>query len=164
MMYIPTSANLCSSMTGLKPEYKPGSTYTGGRSTLIIAPGAKHVGETAAWNVDTGKKAWSYDFPKSANWGALLATGGGVLFGGGTSDRMFRALDASNGRLLWQMPTSSGVMGQPSTFTVSGKQYVAVMSGWGGDARGTQARLNGLRPGEFPEVPDGGSIWVFTLP
>jgi len=77
---------------------------------------------------------------------------------------MFRALEASTGQLLWQMPTNSGVMGQPSTFTVEGKQYVAVMSGWGGDARGVQARLNAIRPGEFPEVPDGGAIWVFTLP
>lgn len=47
---------------------------------------------------------------------------------------------------------------------VDGRQYVAVMSGWGGDARGVQARLNRLRPGEFPEVPDGGAIWVFALP
>ena len=38
------------------------------------------------------------------------------------------------------------------------------MTGWSGDARGVQASLERLRPGEFPEVPDGGSIWVFTLP
>jgi len=164
LIYIPTSANLCSRMTGLKPEYQAGRTYTGGRSELLIAPGAKHIGETAAWNVDTGKKVWSYNFADSVNWGALLTTAGGLVFGGGTSDRMFRALDASTGQLLWQMPTNSGVMGQPSTFTIDGKQYVAVMSGWGGDARGVQARLNGIRPGEFPPVPDGGAIWVFTLP
>ena len=54
-------------------------------------------------------------------------------------------------------------MGQPSTFMINGKQDVAVMSGWGGDARGVQGRLNGLRPGEFPEVHDGGALWVFTL-
>jgi alcohol dehydrogenase (cytochrome c) len=106
---------------------------------------------------------WSYNFPYSSNWGSLLTTASGLVFGGGTADRMFRALDASTGRLLWQMPTSSGVMGQPSTFMVDGKQYVAVMTGWGGDARGVQARLERLHPGEFPEVPEGGSIWVFTL-
>jgi alcohol dehydrogenase (cytochrome c) len=164
MIYIPTSANLCTTMTGLKPEYRPGSTYTGGRNTLFIAPGADHVGETQAWSVDTATKAWSFNFPTSANWGGLLTTSSGLVFGGGTADRMFRALDASTGQLLWQMPTNSGVMGQPSTFMIDGKQYVAVMSGWGGDARGVQARLNGLRPGEFPEVPDGGALWVFTLP
>jgi len=163
MIYIPTSANLCASMTGMKPEYRVGSTYTGGRNELFIAPGADHVGETQAWNVDTGKKVWSYNFPYSSNWGSLLATASGLVFGGGTADRMFRALDASTGKLLWQMPTSSGVMGQPSTFMVDGKQYVAVMTGWGGDARGIQGRLERLRPGEFPEVPEGGSIWVFTL-
>lgn len=163
LVYIPTSANLCSQMTGSKPEYLPGKTFTGGRNVLFIAPGADHIGETAAWNVDTGKKVWSYNFTNSSNWGALLTTGGGVVFGGGTADRMFRALDAETGQLLWQAPTNSGVMGQPSTFMVDGKQYVAVMSGWGGDARGVQAQLNRVRPGEFPEVPDGGAIWVFTL-
>lgn len=164
LVYIPTSANLCSQMTGSKPEYQAGKTFTGGRNVLFIAPGADHIGETAAWNVDTGKKVWSYNFTHSSNWGALLTTGGGVVFGGGTADRMFRALDAATGQLLWQAPTNSGVMGQPSTFTIDGKQYVAVMSGWGGDARGVQAQLNRVRPGEFPEVPDGGAIWVFTLP
>jgi alcohol dehydrogenase (cytochrome c) len=164
MIYIPTSANLCTSMTGQKPEYRAGSTYTGGRNELFIAPGADHIGETQAWNVDTGEKVWSYNFTHSSNWGSLLATASGLVFGGGTADRMFRAFDASTGKLLWQMPTSSGVMGQPSTFTVDGKQYIAVMAGWGGDARGVQARLERLRPEEFPEVPDGGSIWVYTLP
>ena len=163
LLYVPTSANLCSSLTGTKPEYRAGSTFTGGRNTLFIAPGADHLGETQAWNVDTGKKVWTYNFPKSSNWGGLLTTGSGLVFGGGTADRLFRALDASTGRLLWQAPTNSGVMGQPSTFMINGKQYIAVMSGWGGDARGVQAQLNRLRPGEFPEVPDGGALWVFTL-
>jgi alcohol dehydrogenase (cytochrome c) len=103
-------------------------------------------------------------FPVLIELGSLLTTASGLVFGGGTSGRKFRALDASSGKLLWQTPTSSGVMGQPSTFVVDGKQYIAVMTGWGGDARGVQVRLERLRPGEFQEVPDGGSIWVFTLP
>lgn len=164
LIYIPTSANLCSRLTGTRPQYEPGKTYTGGRNVLFIAPGADHIGETAAWNVDTGKKVWSYDFTKSTNWGGILTTASGLVFSGGTADRMFRALNASTGQLLWQTPTNSGVMGQPSTFAIDGRQYVAVMSGWGGDARGVQAQLNRIRPGEFPEVPDGGAIWVFSLP
>lgn len=63
-----------------------------------------------------------------------------------------------------QAPVPAVLKNQPSMFTIDGKQNVAVMSGWGGDAPGVQARLNGLRPGEFPEVPDGGAIWVFALP
>jgi hypothetical protein len=38
-----------------------------------------------------------------------------------------------------------------------------VQSGWGIDARSMQARLNRLLPGEYPEVPEGGAIWVFGV-
>src|SRR5207249_8257734 len=68
LVYIPTSANLCSTMTGTKPDYQAGRTDTGGRSGLFITPGTDHIGETAAWNVDTGNKAWSYNFATSSNW------------------------------------------------------------------------------------------------
>ena len=94
----------------------------------------------------------------------MLATGGGLVFSGGTNDRMFRAFDASTGKVLWEFPTNSGVIGQPSSFMVDGRQYMAVQSGWGIDARGMQSRLNRLSPGEFPDVPEGGAIWVFALP
>jgi alcohol dehydrogenase (cytochrome c) len=165
LIYVPTSANLCSTLTGRgKMTYTEGQTYTGGRNTLFIAPGADHVGELQAWNVDTAKKVWSHNFTHSSNWGGVLATAGGVIFSGGTADRLFRAHDASTGKVLWQFPTQSGVEGPPSTFVVDGRQYVAVLSGWGGDARGVQTQLNRIRPGEFPEVPDGGAIWVFALP
>jgi len=46
---------------------------------------------------------------------------------------------------------------------VDGKQYIAVQSGWGVDARGMQARLNAASPGDYPEVPEGGAIWVFAI-
>jgi alcohol dehydrogenase (cytochrome c) len=76
---------------------------------------------------------------------------------------MFRAFDSRTGKVLWEYPTSSGVIGQPSSFTLNGRQYIAVQSGWGIDARGMQNRLNAIRPGEFPEVPEGGAVWVFAL-
>jgi alcohol dehydrogenase (cytochrome c) len=47
---------------------------------------------------------------------------------------------------------------------VDGRQYVAVQSGWGIDARTMQGRLNRIQPGDFPEVPEGGAIWVFAIP
>jgi alcohol dehydrogenase (cytochrome c) len=85
------------------------------------------------------------------------------VFSGGTSDRMFRAYDAWNGTVLWEFPTNSGVIGQPTSFMVDGKQYVAVQSGWGVDARAMQVRLNAASPGNFPEVPEGGAVWVFAV-
>ena len=102
-------------------------------------------------------------FARSANWGPMLATGGGLVLSGGTSDRLFRAFDAATGALLWQFPTSSGIIGQPSSFLVDGKQYIAVQSGWGIDARAMQSRLNRLAPGEYADVPEGGVVWVFAV-
>jgi alcohol dehydrogenase (cytochrome c) len=46
---------------------------------------------------------------------------------------------------------------------IEGKQYIAVQSGWGIDARAMQVRLNRLSPGAFPEVPEGGAVWVFAV-
>jgi len=93
----------------------------------------------------------------------MLATAGGLVFSGGTNDRMFHAFDAASGKLLWEFPTSSGITGQPVSFLVNGKQYIAVQSGWGVDARSMQAVLNTLIPGKYPEVPEGGAIWVFAV-
>lgn len=163
MIYVPANENLCDAMIGRQVTYVAGRAYTGGTSRMFLAPGADHIGEVQAWNVDTGARVWTHPFATSANWGPMLATGGGVVFAGGTNDRLFRAFDASTGAVLWEFPTNSGVIGQPSAFAVDGKQYVAVQSGWGIDARAMQARLNGLFPGEYPEVPEGGAVWVFGL-
>src|SRR5262245_34396108 len=163
LVYVPANENLCASMEGMPVKYSPGSAFTGARNVLSIAQGADHIGEVQAWNVDTGARVWTHPFAKSSNWGPLMATGGGLVFGGGTSDRMFRAFDARTGKVLWEYPTTSGVIGQASSFTLNGRQYVAVQSGWGIDARGMQGRLNAIRPGEFPEVPEGGAVWVFAL-
>src|SRR3984893_14395709 len=163
MIYIPANENLCATFTARKIEYSAGRPYTGTTSTLTMAPGTDHIGEVQAWNVDTGKRVWTHAYASSPNWGPMLATAGGLVFSGGTNDRMFHAFDAATGELLWEFPTNSGVIGQPSSFIVDGKQYIAVQSGWGIDSRAMQARLNTLFPGKFPEVPEGGAISVFAV-
>ena len=163
LLYIPANENLCATFTARAVEYSAGSPFTGTTSTLELVPGADHIGEVQAWDVDTGKRVWTHMYPKSPNWGPMLATAGGVVFSGGTNDRMFHAFDAATGKLLWEFPTNSGIIGQPSSFMVDGKQYVAVQSGWGIDSRAMQARLNTQFPGEYPEVPEGGAIWVFAV-
>jgi alcohol dehydrogenase (cytochrome c) len=163
MIYIPANENLCSSMIGKPVSYVAGKSFTGAANTFMIAPGADHIGEVQAWNIDTGARVWTHNFPGSSNWGPMLATGGGLVFSGGTSDRMFRAFDAATGKVLWQIQTQSGVIGQPSSFMVDGTQYIAVQSGWGIDARAMQRRLEGIKRGEFPDVPEGGQVWVFAV-
>jgi alcohol dehydrogenase (cytochrome c) len=112
LVYVPANENLCASMEGLPVKYSPGSSFTGARNVMSIVPGADHIGEVQAWNVDTGARVWTHTFAKSSNWGPLMATGGGLVFGGGTSDRMFRAFDARTGKVLWEYPTNSGVIGR----------------------------------------------------
>ncbi len=163
MIYIPANENLCESSTAEPVEYEPGHRFTGARATLKAAPGADHIGEVQAWNVDTGERVWTHKYDKSPNWGPMLATGGGLVFTGGTNDRMFHAFDAASGKLLWEFPTNSGIVGQPISFALNGKQYVAVQSGWGIDSRAMEGSLNFLFPGDYPEVPEGGAIWVFAV-
>ena len=166
LLYIPANENMCARITGETPKkYVPGERYMGVDISKIVGTaidGADHFGELQAWDLDTGKRVWTTNLP-SQNWGPVLATGGGLLFSGGTNDRKFRAFDAKTGKILWEFPTASGVNGVPVSFEVDGKQYIAVQSGWGVDAARMQSRLNLLFPGRYPEVPQGGQIWVFAL-
>jgi alcohol dehydrogenase (cytochrome c) len=165
MIYIPANNNMCGSSMGMDIEYSAGKSFTGVKiAPMSVVPGADHFGEVQAWNVDTGKLVWKHDYAKSPNWGSMLATAGGVVFSGGTNDRKMHAFDATTGQLLWEFPTNSGILAPPTSFTVDGKQYIAVHTGWGGDSRGVQANLNRVFPGEYPEVPEGGAVWIFALP
>jgi alcohol dehydrogenase (cytochrome c) len=163
LLYIPANENLCSELTGGEVKYVAGERYTGvAKNVLTMVKDADHFGELQAWDLDSGKRVWTTKLP-SQNWGPVLATGGGLLFAGGTNDRMFRAFNAKTGKILWEYPTASGVNGVPVSFQVDGKQYIAVQSGWGVDAARMQGRLNLLFPGKYPEVPQGGAIWVFAV-
>jgi alcohol dehydrogenase (cytochrome c) len=163
MVYASSQENICAVMMGRVVETPGAPTRYATSSRMFIAPGATHLSEVQGWNVDTGMKVWSHNFAKSPNWGPMMTTGGGLVFSGGTSDRLFRAHDAATGKVLWEYPTNSGVYAPATSFNVDGKQHIAVVSGWGMDPRSTLAHLNRASPGNFPEVPEGGVIWVFAV-
>jgi alcohol dehydrogenase (cytochrome c) len=167
MIYVPANTNMCGAMSGAAAvTYQAGQAFTGtqsGGGSPPTVPGADHYGEVQAWNVDTGQRAWTRTYARSPNWGAMLATAGGLVFTGGTSDRKIHAFDAATGKLLWEYPLSSGVLAPPTSFQVAGRQYIAFHAGWGGDAAGDQAGINRLHPDEAPPVPEGGAVWVFAL-
>jgi alcohol dehydrogenase (cytochrome c) len=75
---------------------------------------------------------------------------------------MFRAFDAKNGDVLWQMKLNSGVVGVPSTFMIDGTQYLAIVAGWGVDADRMLNGLGTLLPQKV-QATQGGVIWVFAL-
>ena len=162
LIYIPANENTCGNIEGREVEYEPGSSFTGARSDFTLVEGADHIGEIQAWDMDTGEEVWTREFD-SHNWGGILTTRGNLLFSGGTTDRFFRAHNASTGEELWRFRTNSGIIGVPSTFSVNGKQYVAVQSGWGVDAAGMTGRID-RQKGTRTFVPQGGVVWVFALP
>ena len=165
LLYIPANDNVCAYMVGEEVEYRQGREFMGtdwAASNLVLADAASdYIGELQAWNVDTGTKVWSQKFA-SHNWGPVLTTAGDLVFMGGTNDRYFRAFHAKTGKLLWEQRTNSGVTGVPSTYAVNGKQYVAVLSGWGVDAARETASLAAIGITN-PPVPQGGVLWVFGI-
>ena len=118
-------------------------------------PGEPH-GHIDAIDPLTAEKKWRVPLTDFQIWSALLATGGGLLFTGKTTGE-FIALDADNGKQLWQFQTGSGINAMPITFTHNGRQYVTVLSGIGG------LYWNQQRERLKDTVPQGGSVWTFAL-
>jgi lanthanide-dependent methanol dehydrogenase len=89
----------------------------------------------------------------------------------------FKAVHARTGEVLWQFKTSSGIIGQPTTYRgPDGRQYVAILSGVGGwagavvsndldtrDAMAANGWGNMMR--DLPDATTkGGTLYVFRLP
>jgi alcohol dehydrogenase (cytochrome c) len=128
-------------------EYLPGHQYAGG--PLPRRSGGHGV--ISAIDVASGKVAWKKDVPFPAQGGALI-TATGLAF---TSelDGVFYALDAKTGKTLWQNATGSAIVDAPSAYQVDGTEYVAVISGQGGN----QSTL------ELPKQNAGSFITAFAL-
>jgi quinohemoprotein ethanol dehydrogenase len=87
-------------------------------------------GKLVAWDPIQQKAAWSVERPGPWN-GGTLVTAGNLVFEG-TASGNFEAYRADHGEKLWSFPAQTGVMAGPITYEAGGKQYVAVLAGWGG--------------------------------
>jgi glucose dehydrogenase len=121
LMYYPLQ-NLCMQATSLPPDSSLYAISMRGE----LAPGTTNAGTVHAISVETGMTAWKYEQRAGAL--SLVATGGGLVFGGDAAGR-FRAFDDRTGKVLWEINLGSPVSGYPVTFAVNGKQYVAVSTG-----------------------------------
>ena len=137
--------------------------FTGATSTLSLAPGADHIGEVQAWNVDTGKRVWTHSSRSRRTGDRCWRPLAGWCSAAAPNDRKFHAFDAATGTMLWEFPTNSGVIGQPASFTVDGKPVHRGAIGLGRRRARDADRLVKLMPG-MPDVPEGGAMWVFALP
>ena len=130
--------------------FRSTSSFRASGSTTASTPPPVEIGQLQAWDVDKGEMVWSHGFEDSEFWGPVLTTAGDLVFAGGTTDRKFRAFNATTGDVLWEFTTNSGVTGAPSTFAIDGTQYIAVQSGWGVDAESDRALLARCCPDAYP--------------
>lgn len=88
------------------------------------------TGKFKKFDVLTGKADWEIPDPYP-NWSGALVTDGGLVFYGSLGGD-FRAVDRKTGKVVWHKRLGSGIIGNPITYKVKGKQYVSVFSGIGG--------------------------------
>ena len=91
---------------------------------------------------------------------AVLSTAGGIAFVG-DMDRMFRAVDVKTGKTLWETRLGTSVQGFPLTFSIGGRQYVAVTTGLGGGSPRNVPRI--IEP-DVRHPQNGNALYVFALP
>ena len=133
-----------------------------------------NLGNFKAFDVTTGKTKWEIH-EKFPTWGGALVTAGGVVFYG-TLDGWFRAVDKDTGKILWSKKLSSGIIGNPITYTVAGHQYVSVFTGIGGwiglpiaggldpaDPFGALGAVGLAYSNGFDKIPIGGALFTFRV-
>jgi PQQ-dependent dehydrogenase (methanol/ethanol family) len=173
LLYMPHQ-NLCQDMTAYTASYISGTPFLGSEVRMYPGPGG-HRGVFGAWDPVKARMAWEIHerFPV---WSGALATAGDVVFYG-TMEGWLKAVDARDGRLLWQYKTSSGIVGQPISYRgPDGRQYIAILSGVGGWAGAVVSKDLDVRDrtaakgfaGAMADLPQytgkGGTLYVFGLP
>jgi len=127
-LWYTTALEVCSRLTPQRQDgVKEGESYWGGQREEQLNPNAApHI---AAFDPLTGKKQWTFA-TKYFNASSLLATAGDLLFGGDIEGSAF-ALDAKTGQKLWSFNTGSRIASPVVSYSVNGRQYVAIGSGGG---------------------------------
>ena len=131
-----------------------------GSQTYFEMPGTNgNNGRLSAYRARDLKPLWSFQ-QRSPFLTGVVSTAGNLAFVG-DFDRVFRAVDTRNGKTLWQTRLGTTVQGYPVSFSVDGKQYIAVTTGLGGGSpQNKPATL--LR--EVKRPANGYNLFVFALP
>ncbi|MGY3441896.1 MULTISPECIES: PQQ-dependent methanol/ethanol family dehydrogenase [unclassified Bradyrhizobium] len=156
LVYIPSN-NVCMDWSVSDVNYKRGVFYLGAEFPTKPGPGG-FLGELVAWDPVANKKVWSIKEDLPFN-GGTLTTGGNLVFSGNLHGD-FRAIDAKNGKVLWSKNLGSGIGAGPVTYSVDGKQYVAIVVG---RTAALPAFLGDIGKQMVAAAPEGGSLFVFAL-
>lgn len=104
-------------------EPQPMKNFSGGGAT---EEGGQVI--LRALDPKTGKRVWEYPMTGLGRmWTGTVSTAGGVIFSG-DDDGHLVALDAKSGRNLWHFNMGELLTASPITYSVDGKQYVAIAS------------------------------------
>lgn len=149
VVFIPTNT-WAMALTGHQAEdvkYEPGKVYMGMDYKMHRLD--EPIGRLKAFDVARKKYLWQLATPLPL-FAGVLATRGGLVFTG-DQHGFFWAADARSGKVLWRFQTGSGINASPITYELDGKQFVAILSGLGGD------------PSFYFSQPKSGMLWVFGL-
>jgi alcohol dehydrogenase (cytochrome c) len=158
-LYYTNGIEWCGLITPRKQEPREGMSYVGGN--IVAKPpqtGGEITAHLDAFDPVTGQKKWTWK-SKYPILSSMLATAGDLLMTGDVEGR-FLVFNAKTGEQLYSFNTGSGLRGSPITYSVNGKQFIAVPSGLG------SIFVSGM-PANWPEArnfPTGSTLFVFALP
>ncbi len=137
LFYIPAWDNYSAIFVKGPVEYNEGREFAGTMPRGMIGgmrPGminfrkeSEGYGAVRAFDPKTGEKKWEFKMLDVTDAG-ILTTATDLLFSGGR-EGYFYALDARTGTLLWKSTVGGAVASGPMTYSVDGRQYVAVSAG-----------------------------------
>ena len=110
--------------------FEPGKQFQGVAGGSDAGPPAGDAPESqgiAAFDPETMQVVWKFEVTEASLTAGVLATAGGVVFAS-SHDGNFIALDAKTGKPLWHFGAGGDVAGSPISYSIDGKQYVAVSS------------------------------------
>lgn len=149
---------MCNSISPQKMDIVEGKPLFGGGMEFKPPKDKPAYGHINAFDPMTGERKWRY-MTDGLNVASLLTTGGGLLFSGDVYGNAF-ALDAKTGKKLWSFKVGGSVTGSPISYSVNGRQFVAIPVGMGSLVGGLSAQM-------WPDkmMPEGSStLVVFALP
>ncbi len=127
-LYYFNALERCNVFSKRKMDWEAGKSFMGGAARP--APGETFDKFLRAVDIQTGEIKWEVPQVSGATTASagLFSTASGLVFFGENSGS-FMAVDAGNGKILWQFQTNQVWKSSPMTYMFDNKQYVAVAAG-----------------------------------
>lgn len=157
LLFVPLM-EVCMDMNPVPPPER-GSLSSGVRWSARPRPDTDgKYGRVQALDLTKRRVEWT-ERQRAPITSGLLATAGGLLFGGDL-DRYFWARDQRSGRQLWRIRLNDVITSSPISYSVDGRQYVAVTVGHGVLSIARRALTPEIR---LPTAA-AATVWVFEVP